>query len=92
MKQRAEVIFEKEETVLLRQSSAVTNAFCHGCRFLTLMATPEAIAIIANISEREIFRLIEAGEVHFIEGPKVYVCMNSLAVTKGEVNHEKHSD
>ena len=79
MNQRAEVIFEKEETVLLRQSSATTNGFCPFCRAFTVMATPEALALMSSISEREIFRLIEAGEIHFYEGPKVYVCLNSMA-------------
>lgn len=82
MKQRAEIVFEKEETVLLRQSEATINGLCPSCQVLTIMATPEAVALISGTSEREIFRLIEAGEVHFVEGPKVYVCLNSLAAIK----------
>lgn len=46
------------------------------------MATPEALTLISGVTEREIFRLIEAGEIHFYEGPKVYVCLNSLAAIK----------
>lgn len=85
MNQRAEIVFEKEETVLLRQTSATINEFCCDCGAFTDMATPEALAMISGMSEREIFRLIEAGEVHFYEGPKVYVCLNSVAVIKGEI-------
>ncbi|MFN0277280.1 MAG: hypothetical protein ACKVRN_01630 [Pyrinomonadaceae bacterium] len=79
MTQRAEIVFEKEETVLLRQSSAVVNEFCMLCGTATVMLTPEALTLASAVSEREIFRLIEAGEIHFYEGPKVYVCLNSLA-------------
>ncbi len=82
MKQQAEIVFEKEETVLLRQSAATINELCPNCEMFTIMATPEAVALISGISEREIFRLIEAGEIHFYEGPKVYVCINSLAAIK----------
>ena len=82
MKQQAEIIFEKEETVLLRQSEATINEHCPNCEMFTIMATPEAVALLSGLSEREIFRLIEAGELHFHEGPKIYVCLKSLAAIR----------
>lgn len=82
MNQRAEIVFEKEETVLLRKSSATIDEFCPDCRATTVMATPEALAVMSDISERAIFRLIEAGEIHYYEGPKVYVCLTSLAAIR----------
>jgi hypothetical protein len=80
MKQRAEITLEKEETVILRESSAIIDRFCPTCQVMVIMATPEAVSLICQIGEREIFRKIEAGEVHFIEGPKVYVCLRSLEI------------
>lgn len=77
MKETAKIIFEKEETIMLRKSSAIIDTFCPICQTMVVMATPEAVSLISQISEREIFRKIDAGEVHFIEGPKVYVCLNS---------------
>lgn len=82
MKQRAEIVFEKEETVLLRQSSAKLQEFCPNCGKFTVMLTPEALSLMSDVSEREIFQLIEAGLIHFCEAPKVYVCLNSLAAIK----------
>ncbi len=79
MTQCTQVMFEKEETVLLRRSAATMNEFCRFCGASSVMVTPEALTMISGVSEREIFRLIEAGEIHFYEGPKVYVCLNSLA-------------
>lgn len=79
MTQRAKIVFEKEETVLLLKSSATVDEFCTVCGTFTVMVTPEALTLMSGASEREIFRLIEAGEIHFYEGPKVYVCLNSLA-------------
>lgn len=75
----AKIVFEKEETVSLRKSSATVDEFCSLCGTYAIMVTPEALTLASGVSEREIFRLIEASEVHFYEGPKVYVCLNSLA-------------
>lgn len=80
--QEAEIVFEKEETVLLRRSAATINEFCASCERCTIMATPEAVALVSGLSEREIFRMIETGEIHFYEGPKIYVCLSSLAPIK----------
>lgn len=84
MNQRAEIVFEKEETILLRQSAATRNDFCPICQAATVMATPEALTLMFGVTEREIFRLIESGEIHFYEGPKIYVCLNSLAAKTKE--------
>ncbi|MFN0278231.1 MAG: hypothetical protein ACKVRN_06470 [Pyrinomonadaceae bacterium] len=78
MTQRAQIVFEKEETVLLRQSTAVADEFCPLCGTSTFHLTPEALTLASGVSERKIFRWIEAGEIHFYERPKVYVCLNSL--------------
>jgi excisionase family DNA binding protein len=44
------------------------------------MATPEEAAAIAGVSTRAIYRWIEAGELHFLEGPErnLLVCSTSL--------------
>lgn len=90
MKHRLRFLYEKRETVLLRQSPATKMAFCGDCGKTALMVTPEAVAILTAHSEREIFRLVEAGEVHFIEGPKIYICLDSLAAITGtEFKQEK---
>jgi len=83
MKQTAKIIFEKEETTMLRKSSAIIDSFCPTCQTLVVMATPEAVALTCQIGEREIFRKIDSGELHFIEGPKVYVCLNSIEGFRG---------
>lgn len=84
----AKIVFEKEETLVLRQSRATMNEYCSLCQMLTTMVTPEALAMMSGLSEREIFRLIETSELHFYERPKVYVCLNSLAaIEQAELNH-----
>jgi|SRR6478672_3224917 hypothetical protein len=90
MKQRAKIVFEKEETLILRKSSELIDSFCPMCGAVVIMATPEAVSLISQIGEREIFRKIDSGEVHFIEGPKVYVCLNSMELSEpGQFNDSK---
>lgn len=80
MKQKAEITFERQEMVILRESSAFRDSLCSTCQAVVVMATPEAISLVCQIGEREIFRMIDRGEVHFIDGPKVYVCLDSIKV------------
>ena len=43
------------------------------------MISPDAAAAIAALTVRSIYRLVESGEVHFIEEPNgVLVCVGSL--------------
>ena len=74
MKQKAEIIFEQEETVILRQSAGHLLEFCPTCNETVEFLTPEIMAALANGSEREIFRLIESGKIHYIEKERIYGC------------------
>lgn len=78
MKQKAEIILEIEETIVLRQAAKVVTAFCPQCAALVEMLMPEIAAALFNLSEREIFRLIENGRLHFTEGERIFICRNSL--------------
>jgi len=85
MKRKAEITFEIEETVILRQAERISNRFCPQCGALVEMASPQTIADFSSLSEREIFRLVEAGKIHFIEAERVLVCLDSIPVLKGVV-------
>ncbi|MBC7899863.1 MAG: hypothetical protein H7070_07385 [Saprospiraceae bacterium] len=85
MKQRAEITFETQETIVLREGSKILTVFCPKCRKNVLMAAPQAIAILLGSTEREIFRLVEAGKIHFTETGRVLVCLKSLNEFRGEV-------
>jgi hypothetical protein len=49
------------------------------------MARPEAAAARAGLRVREIYRLVEAGSVHFLESADgtVLVCVDSLVTPGG---------
>lgn len=78
MKQRVEIIFEVEETVVLRQGAQIGSEYCPQCQLVSAMVAPRAIAISSGAKEREIFRLIETGEIYFVEADGVWVCLSCL--------------
>lgn len=81
-----DISFETEETVVLREGSRVSISYCNGCGRDVLMAIPQAAALLSRVGEREIFRLIETGLVHFSENGRVLVCLGSVANLGNEVD------
>lgn len=82
MKQKTEITFEVEETIILRQSETRLEAFCPLCQALVEMLTPQLAAAVSKTTIREIFRLIESGRLHFMETDEIRVCLNSLNAEK----------
>lgn len=80
MKQKTEITFEIEETIIVRRETEKLILFCSQCQALVEMITPQRAAYLSGLSEREIFRLIESGAVHFTEAERVFVCRGSLTV------------
>jgi hypothetical protein len=78
MKQKVEITVEVEETIVLRQGERIGSEFCPHCRIVSAMIAPRAIAIFSGPKEREIFRLIETGEIYFVEANGVRVCLSCL--------------
>lgn len=76
MKRRAEIIFEREETVVVRQDKTTVERFCPMCRLLVVMATPSAASAVCGIAERKIFRLLEAGAIYFTEDERILICLD----------------
>jgi hypothetical protein len=79
-----EVEVETEEIVVVRVR-ATCMAWCPGCSAEVVMARPEAAAARAGLRVREIYRLVEAGSVHFLESADgtVLVCVDSLVTPGG---------
>ncbi|HTG91901.1 MAG TPA: hypothetical protein VL866_04905 [Pyrinomonadaceae bacterium] len=75
MKQKAEITFEEQETVILRQRDSYLLEFCPLCQVTVRLVTPEIMAALVAVSQREIFRLIEEGQIHFVETNRIYACL-----------------
>ena len=82
MKQKTEITFEVEETIILRQVAEIVMGFCPQCQALVEMLTPQLAAAVSKTPIREIFRLIESGRLHFMETDEIRVCLNSLSAEK----------
>ncbi|HEY8559212.1 MAG TPA: hypothetical protein VIL74_02330 [Pyrinomonadaceae bacterium] len=76
---RIEIKMEEHEITVIRTRRKRT-AFCEFCRARVLMLPPEAAAILSHSTSRNIFRRVEAGELHFLETTEgaLLVCCRSL--------------
>jgi hypothetical protein len=72
--QKTELKFEVEETFTVKQGGMVVTEFCPRCDKPTVMVSPEVLSLATGATEREIFRLVEGGHVHFIEEGRLCVC------------------
>ena len=78
------IVIEIDERIAVTNSEQQFEAYCSECKKMTQMATPKTAGVIADVSEREVFRLIEGKEIHFIENARVLVCVESLRHVKGD--------
>jgi hypothetical protein len=76
---RTEITVEKRQRITVRPDRTRV-AVCEQCTREVVMLSPEAAAALFETTARVIFRLIEAGELHFLEtvGGGLLVCRNSL--------------
>lgn len=78
MSRQKRIVFEIEERVVIRSGEFTTAVFCPFCDETVSMATPCTAAALSELSERELFRLIEAGKIHFTETVQVMICLRSM--------------
>ena len=83
MKQKTKIEIELSETIAYSKRRERFEAYCPSCESLVEMATPHIAAILTRASEREIFSLVEAGKIHFLETDGVLICLDSLIDFKG---------
>jgi hypothetical protein len=79
MKRKTEIEIELSETVAYSNCRERFEAFCPQCESLVEMSAPQVAAILTHSTEREIYRLVETGKVHFVETDRVLICLNSLS-------------
>ena len=72
------IVIEIDERIAVTNTEQQFEAYCSQCKKMTEMATPKTAGVLADSSEREVFRLIESKKIHFIESGRVLVCVESL--------------
>ena len=80
-KRRLEITFERERVLVISRRRVSVRAWCPGCGRRTLLTTPEGAAETCGLTARDVYRRVEAGEVHFTETADgtLLVCRDSLA-------------
>jgi hypothetical protein len=64
---------------VVRRPPARAPGRCAACGE-TEFVTPETAAVLAGVNTRSVYRLVEAGRLHFLETPEGFllVCLRSL--------------
>jgi hypothetical protein len=79
-KTRIEITVERRQRTVVRPRRRPRAAWCGECAGLVHMLTADEAAVLTETTARDVFRLVEAGELHFLEvdGGMLLVCPNSL--------------
>ena len=75
------ITVETFQRTIVRSRREAKIAWCDRCAAEAVMLTPDAAAALLQITTREIFRLTEAGEIHYseTESGALLVCRKSCA-------------
>ena len=78
IKKRTEITVKTSRLLVIGRHSGGFIAECDKCGKVVEMVVADEAAAIVRISSRVIYRAIEADDIHFIETPQIFVCLNSL--------------
>jgi len=83
MKRRRTEITVETSWLVLRRARHRAPLSCATCPWPTPLIAPEEAAVLAGVSTRTIYALVEAEQLHFTETPegKLLVCPNSLPLS-----------
>jgi hypothetical protein len=85
-KKRLEITIETHEVRTVRISERQATRFCEICRMTTVHLPVSGVAAMLRLSETAIFRLVETGRIHFVEGEggSPLICTNSFSPEDSE--------
>lgn len=80
MIKRTTISFETQRLSVIRSAGEPVDLWCKDCGLVVPMFVPERIAALAHTAPREIYRRVEAGELHFVENDsgELLICSQSL--------------
>jgi hypothetical protein len=83
VKRTTRLTIETRQVCVIRRRQASHRAMCKACGEAVNLVTADEAAALAHISLRAIYRLIEAGKLHFTETSQepLLICFNSLCGT-----------
>jgi hypothetical protein len=81
-KRRTEIKIETHEVTVIRFRKNQTNIYCAKCREQTPHLSASQTALVLSLSESEVYRLAEEGQIHCNQADDLWFCGNSLAAFK----------
>lgn len=77
---RTECSVEIDDVFVLKRVGRSVEGWCAGCGCTATLVTPEDAATLTGTGARSIYRLVEAGEIHWADGPEhlLLICLSSL--------------
>lgn len=80
VRSKTEITVETHRILTIKRGSRCRLAWCEECGEQARMVTADEAAILAGLSLRTTYQLIEARKLHFLETTDrvVLICLNSL--------------
>jgi hypothetical protein len=76
--EKTEIEIELSEVIAYSSRDERFESFCIECDETVEVATVNTASILCHLSELEVYRLVQSGEVHFNEAGRLLVCLRSL--------------
>jgi hypothetical protein len=81
-KRRTVITIETDRMVI--RGSRPTALWCERCAAGAPMVTPEYAARLSGTTPRAIYRMVESGELHYLETPSGGLLICCVSLQKGE--------
>lgn len=90
---KTEILIETHERIVVNKLPDAIYAGCAACRTQTIFIKPEHAAVEFNLTIRQIFRLVERGEIHCLETSvgSTLLCRASLSHRSSAAESEPHT-
>jgi predicted DNA-binding transcriptional regulator AlpA len=84
MKKKATITVETERLLIISRARVAVRCWCQKCQTNVQMIAIDEAAAIAGLSQRTVFHLAEAGEIHFMETKEgqTLFCSSSLTAPR----------
>ncbi len=79
-KEKTVITIETRQRILIRQNRRSIFVWCGQCAAESLMVSTNEAATLVNTTARDVFRRVDAGNVHFLEteGGTLLICCKSF--------------
>lgn len=83
---RTEFSIEIDDVFVVQRLGRSVEGWCPGCGGTAILVTPEDAAMLTGLETRAIYRMVEAFEIHWANGPDklLLLCLKSLLKRLGE--------